>query len=99
MIRLIRQIRPIGLIVALLLCGCGVPSEARKTAASNAALQRRFVELVEMGQVTRDALEANARANARNWEAFDRLLNPPSVVPSFSPTCQTGPTGQTGTAR
>jgi len=61
-------------LFAMLLPGCALPAEARRIIAENAALQTRFVVLMDAGKVSQEQLEENARANAENWRRLDVLV-------------------------
>jgi len=65
------------LLIAVMAVSAGcvtVPVEARRIVHENAVLQGRLVELLDAGQVSEEALDANARANAENWARLDALM-------------------------
>ncbi|MGE4529662.1 MAG: hypothetical protein AB7D00_14955 [Rhodospirillaceae bacterium] len=62
------------LLCLVLVVGCALPPQARQVVAENAALQTRFVALMEAGQVTEEQLRENAKVNALNWQRLDALL-------------------------
>ena len=71
-----RRLCVVLLIVAMAVsAGCvAIPVEARQIIHQNAVLQGGFVEMLDAGQVSDEALAQNAKVNAENWARLDALM-------------------------
>jgi len=80
------------ILVVVLFCGGCVPKVAKENIQTNTAAQKEFVKRMDAGQTTREQEQVVIRAQLRNWEAMDWLLNgnpltisAPAPVPAKDP--------------